>query len=305
MKKSVLKRYALLGAALFLFSCMPQVRRERLGVIPEQYKPSDKELVVTFMDVGQGDSTFIRLPNGKTALVDGSGTPGWSKMDYDPGRQTILPLLRDKNVSKLDYVLLTHPHADHVGGLVSVLKGIPVGTFFDPVLEHGEPEYEELLELVERKKIDYRDVGEGDLLEWDPSVKVLVMNPPRDFSYEDINDNSVVLKIEYKSVSFLLCGDAETEAESRMVHQYKEGLKSHILKIGHHGSRTSSSARFIDTVQPEVGVIMCGYRNLFKHPHPETLSRLSSRQIKVFRTDEDGHIEIRTDGSHFSTRTYR
>jgi competence protein ComEC len=176
---------------------------------------------------------------------------------------------------------------------------------FDPALEHGEPEYESLLALIEKMKIDYRDIGEGDLLDWDPVLQVRVLNPPRDFSYEDINNNSVVLKVTYKAVSFLLMGDAEAEAESRMVRHYGEELRSQVLKVGHHGSRTSTSPRFIETVLPETGIIFCGYRNLFKHPHPETLSRLSSREIKYYRTDENGNISAYTDGNVLTIRATR
>jgi competence protein ComEC len=260
---------------------------------------SSGEMRVVFLDVGQGDSTFIRTPAGKTILVDGGGTPSWSKLSYDPGREEIVPFLRREGVKALDFVVISHPHGDHIGGFLEVFRRIPVRNLLDPGLDHDEPEYPALLKLAREKKTNYEVVGEGDVLNWDPALRVEVLAPSRDFEFTHLNDNSVVLKITYGEVSFLLTGDVEKEGEARLVKKHKNDLRADVLKVAHHGSRTSTTPRFIDAVRPKTAVISCGRNNLFKHPHPEVVSRLQSRGIKTYRTDLDGDVEIRTNGKHY------
>lgn len=272
-------------------------------VPPEAYQAKGPELTVVQLYIGQGDAAFLRLPNGKTALIDGGGTPSWSKLDYEPGREKVVPFLEAEGVQKLDYVVISHPHGDHIAGLLEVFRRFPVDVLIDPALEHDEPEYAELLKLAKARNADYQVVGEGDTLDWDPALKIEVFGPPRDFAYPHLNDNSVVLRIAHGEVAFLFPGDAEVEAEDRLARRYKGALKAHVLKAGHHGSKTSSSPRFLDAVQPETVVISCGRNNLFRHPHRITLSRLSARGIQLFRTDEDGDVRIRSDGASYTVET--
>lgn len=272
-------------------------------VPPESYKPTGPELKVVYLYIGQGDSAFLRLPNGKTALIDGGGTPSWSKLDYEPGREKVVPFLQAEGVKKLDYVVISHPHGDHIAGLLEVFRSFPVDVLIDPALEHDEPEYAELLGLAKARNSDYQVVGEGDTLDWDPALKIDVFGPPRDFAYEHLNDNSVVLRIVHGEVAFLFSGDAEAESEDRLARKYKRALKAHVLKAGHHGSKTSSTPRFLDAADPETVVISCGQRNLFRHPHRITLSRLTARGVQVFRTDEDGDVQVRSDGASYTVET--
>jgi competence protein ComEC len=211
-----------------------------------------------------------------------------------------VPFLKQQGVKKLDYVVISHPHGDHIAGLLEVFRQIPVGTLIDPALEHDEPEYAELLGLAKRKNADYQVVGEGDALDWDPALKIDVFGPPRDFAYEHLNDNSVALRIVHGEVAFLFSGDAESESENRLARRYKGALRAHVLKAGHHGSKTSSTPRFLDAVKPETVVISCGRGNLFRHPHQITLSRLNARGVHLYRTDLDGDVTVRSDGVFYT-----
>ncbi|HRY29747.1 MAG TPA: ComEC/Rec2 family competence protein [Elusimicrobiota bacterium] len=269
------------------------------------YDPQYAEMTVVFLDVGQGDSTFIKTPNGRTVLIDGGGTPAWSDLDFEPGREVVVPFLEERGVLKLDYVVISHPHGDHIAGLLEVFRRVPVKNLVDPALEAEEPEYSELLKLAKKNKTEYVVVGEGDLLPIDPALEVRVLSPPRDYVYPDLNNSSCVLRITYRNVSFLLTGDIEEDAENRLAREYKNKLRSQILKVPHHGSRTSTSLRFLDLVKPETGIVMVGRGNLFGHPHPQSLSRFRARNILLYRTDNDGNVTVRTDGLHYKVTTAR
>ena len=303
-----LPSFAKIIPALFLLvgaagGCVTLPRSQRLYVTPHDYIASASDIKIVVIDVGQGDSIFIKTPNKKYILVDAGGVPSWKGGGVDTGRDYVIPVLQ-KNMpynAPLDAVVMTHPHADHVGGMVSVLKDMKVKKVYDSGYARGDKEYADCLDVIKRKNIPYEIVSDGDELEIDPDVRISVLSPPSGFHYEDANNNSVVLRLEYKDFTILLTGDAEMEAENYIVSKHpKSRISSNVLKSPHHGSRSSSSPSFIAACQPEVAVISCGRSNQFGHPHSETLSRYRSIEAAVYRTDYDGDIAIISNGFNFT-----
>lgn len=240
-------------------------------------------LKVHFIDVGQGDAIFIRTPT-KNILIDG-GERGDLVVNY----------LKANAITHLDLVIGTHPHSDHIGGLVTVLQSITVKEVIDPGIIHTSKTFEDYLTLIDEKNIrftegragNYRDLGDGAILE--------ILHPAIPSS-SHLNDASIVTKITFGQVSFMLTGDAEEASEQAILFQSRLSSKSTILKVGHHGSHSSTTQPFLDAVNPEVAVIMCGKDNTYGHPHEETLTKLSQASIDIYRTDIHGTIVITTDG---------
>ena len=255
----------------------------------------------TFLDVGQGDSIFLQFPYGGNMLIDG-GEGG----RYDMGRRVVAYLHR-QGVRRINIILLSHPHDDHVGGLITVLRNLPVGLVLDSGQAHTSYSYEEFLKLIKEKRIPYRIVKAGGEIKGFKGVKIFVLSPPpRLFkgTGSDINNNSLVLKMTYGKVSLLFTGDIEKEAEEGLL-RYGHYLKSTLIKVPHHGGRTSSTPGFLDLVNPRLAVISVGRRNPFHHPAPETLRRYKERGVKIYRTDRQGAIIFTSNGRSFRVRTMK
>lgn len=273
-------------------------------LLPEEYERTKEDLEIVFIDVGQGDCTLIRTPNKKTVLIDAGGTPEWMGGGFDPGEEIVVPYLLDHNIKKIDFVIVSHPHGDHFGGMFAVLNSLQVLEFIDNGYPHGDPGYEDLLELVDTHKIPYYQFKEGEKLELDNEITIIVFYPPKkSFPFEGANNSSIVCKLIYRNFSILFTGDIEVEAEHYICSKYKKQLKSTVLKVPHHGSRTSSSSQLIKYVSPEVAIIQCGRKNLFGHPHNETLSGYQRKKVDIYRTDKDGTIKIITDGYKYTVIT--
>lgn len=297
MKKTILSK---LRFFLFFVSAAIVLNIKVFCAPPEQ--PS-KNLYVYFLDVGQGDGAFIRTPNGKNILID-AGQCSEGADEFDAGVDIVLPFLTKKNITKIDYVVVSHAHSDHVGGLISVMKKIPVDVVYDSGFPYSSPVYAKFLQIIKQKKILYKIARRGDTLDWDPDLTVKVLSPDVRKFFEDPNNNSVVLKITYKNVSFLFTGDIEALAESDILDNYKKSeLSSVILKVPHHGSHTSSTADFLDAVDPEIAVISCGRFNRFKHPHSGIVKRYNDFRIELHRTDKEGTIFISTDGETYTIKS--
>ena len=246
---------------------------------------------VHFIDVGQGDSIYIRTPS-QDILID-AGERGDTVVDY----------LKGQNVDDLELVIGTHPHSDHIGGLVDVLEEIPTEEVVDPGVVTTSKTYEDYLTLIDARDITFTE-GRAGMKRTFEDGTVLEIFSPASPDEDDLNEASVVAKLTYGKISFLFTGDAGTKSEKEML---KSGypLKSTVLKAGHHGSSTSTSDDFLEAVSPEAAVIPCGAGNSYGHPHKETLEKLEAADIDIYRTDIMGTIVAETDGKTYEITTER
>jgi len=254
-------------------------------------------LRVRALDVGQGDSLLVDLPDGKTLLIDGGGFMG---SPVDTGTRVVLPVLRALRKDRIDIVVLSHPHPDHFSGLVSTLPNIEVGELWDTGQgeDHGAgPRYASLLADLRRRGVPIRRPSSlcGEHAIGGATIEVLAPCPG--FSPdESANDNSFVLRIRHGRHAALLVGDAEAAAERALVAKHASSLRADVLKLGHHGSRTSTTKPFLDAVRPRVALVCSGVRNRYGHPDPGVLSALDARGITIARTDRGGDIVWETNG---------
>lgn len=251
-----------------------------------------ENLVVHFIDVGQGDSELLQF-DGKNVLIDG-GTP-------DMG-QRVESYLKNHGVSSLDLLVATHPHEDHIGGLPTILRDFTVKQVLDSGQTHTAPSFETYLNLIDQKDIPFETAQRGQTINLDPNLKMEVLSPPATLFPSDLNQNSVVLKITYNKVSFLLMGDAGIEAEKSILSS-GYNLDSDVLKVGHHGSSSASSSSFLAKVKPAISIIEVGAGNDYGHPTKKTLSALQNTGSKIYRTDLDGDIVVTTDGQSCTVTT--
>ena len=264
-------------------------------------------LVMTFLDVGQGDAIVIRAPSGHVMMIDGGGEIEGRETGFDIGTRRIVPALRRMGIPQIDVLLLSHPHEDHAGGLVAVAENFRVGVMLDSGYPHPAPSYPSLLHVVEAQKIPYRLARRGMQIDLAGGVKALVLHPEEPLivgSGSDVNLNSVVVRLTYGDVSVLFTGDIEGLVEGRLVESGDE-LRSTLLKVAHHGSRTSSRPEFLDAVSPQVAVISVGSWNPFGHPHAATLDALAAVGARIFRTDRHGAVTVESDGRTLWVRTAR
>lgn len=250
---------------------------------------ASENLTVHFIDVGQGDSELLQF-NGKNILIDGG--------DRDAG--TIVECyLRSHGVSSLDLIVATHPHDDHICGLLTIFNDFPVGQVLDSGQEHTTSTFETYLNLIDQKNIPFSTAERGQTIDLDPSLKIEVLSPPATLFEGNLNQNSIVLKVTYEKISFLLTGDANCDAEESIMAAGSD-LKSTVLKVGHHGSASSTCMPFLNEVRPEVAVIEVGPGNSYGHPTQQTLTALQNTGTKIYRTDLDGDIVVTTDGQTYS-----
>ncbi len=267
-----------------------ELSEEDLSETPSQTSPptptpSSGILEVHFIDVGQGDAILIQTPE-QNVLIDGG----------DRGN-TVVNYLNSKGVNSLDLVIGTHPHADHLGGLINVFQTIPVKEVIDPAVVHTTKTFEDYLTVIDEKEITFTEGRAGMTRDIGGGAKMEILHPTSP-STNHLNDASIVARVTFGKISFLFTGDAEQSSERQMLSSGKT-LSSTILKVGHHGSRTSTTNSFLNAVKPEVGIIMCGANNRYGHPHGETLANLSAAGVKIYRTDVHGTIIITTDGQTY------
>lgn len=264
-------------------------------------------LVMTFLDVGQGDAVVIQAPPGRTVMVDGGGEVEGHVTGYDVGARRVVPALRRLGLRHIDLLILTHPHEDHVGGLVAVLQNFSVGLVLDSGFVHPAPSYVQFLRLIEARRIPYQLARRGVRFELGGGVAGIVLSPTEPLlsgTGSDVNLNSVVFRLVYGAVSALFTGDVEAAVESRLLEEGDE-LHSTLLKVAHHGSATSTTAEFLDAVAPDVAVISVGRFNPFGHPHQATLRALEAVGAVIYRTDLHGAISASSDGQRLWIRTVR
>lgn len=251
-----------------------------------------KNLKIYFVDVGQGDCTFIVTPKNKTILIDGGGSTG---SDLDVGESTLIPYILDRGYKKIDLMFISHFDQDHVGGLLTVLKELKVNRVCISKQEENSENYQKFLEIIKEKDIPVTIVKLGDKIKIESSLYFDILWPQEDQITENrINNNAIVMKLNYNGFSCLFTGDIEKIAEDKMVSLYKDKfvLESDILKVAHHGSKTSTTENFLELVNPKNCLIGVGKNNLFGHPSNEIVERLEELDVKVYRTDINGEISI-------------
>lgn len=244
-------------------------------------KESEEVLKVHFIDVGQGDSTFVELPGNKNMLIDaGNPEDGKNISDY----------IRALGYDEIDYIIATHPHSDHIGGMAKVIYDFDVKNIYMPRANHNTNEFRDLLKTIGNKNLTVKTAKAGVAIYSDENISIKILSPKRD-SYEELNNYSAVIKLTYHNNSFLFMGDAEKFVESELL---EEDINCDVLKVGHHGSSTSSSKSFIKKTSPRYSVISCGKDNEYGHPHIETIGNLID--TRILRTDETGNVMLSSDG---------
>ncbi|OUM94005.1 MAG: hypothetical protein BAA00_15515 [Parageobacillus thermoglucosidasius] len=254
------------------------------------------KLLVHFIDVGQGDAIYISLPGRVDILIDG----GNNQYGDD-----VVAYLRSQYVDDIEYMIATHPDADHIGGLDVVLEAFKVENVYAPKVSHTTQTYEDFLLAVEKEGLKIKEAKAGveivstaacAAIGCPSGSRMAFVAPVKDYG-DDLNNWSAVARLDYGSASFLFTGDAETASESDMIATGQNIRNVDVLKVGHHGSNTSTSQQFLDVVKPAHAVISVGKDNTYGHPSQEVLNRLANAGVKVYRTDESGTIVATSDGS--------
>jgi competence protein ComEC len=248
-------------------------------------KYPDNVLRVHYIDVGQGDSILIQI-NTKNLLIDAG--------DKDH-KGNVKSYLKKQGVKKLDYVVATHPHEDHIGGMTDIINNFQIGKFYAPKKTTTTNAFEDMVTALKKKNTKINVAKAGVSFNLDDNVECEMLAPnSSDYGSND-NNYSAVVKITYGNTKFLFTGDAEKLSEKEIIST-KSDLTCDVLKVGHHGSSSSTSKEFLEKVNPKIAVISCGKGNDYGHPHKETLASLKNINAKIYRTDLDGSIILISDG---------
>lgn len=250
-----------------------------------------QKLRIFFIDVGQGDSTLIITPDKKTVLIDGGGSDS-----FDVGEKVLLPYLLDRRILKIDYVLISHFDTDHCGGILTIMEKVKVkNIIISEQAEHSE-NYERFKKLMINKKIRLIEVKKGDKIKIGRYSEFKILFPPsRLLSENPLNNNSIVAQFNYNNFKMLFTGDIEKLAEQQILKTEKAEIRADILKVAHHGSKTSSIPEFIKAVRPKIALIGVGKNNTFGHPNQQTIKNLENIKCRIYRTDLQGEIIIKID----------
>ena len=262
-------------------------------IVPVLFTCIPKKLNIYFIDVGQGDSTFIVTPKNKTILIDGGGS---TSNEYDVGESTLLPYILDRGYTKMDYIFISHFDQDHVGGILTILQELKVGSIIISKQGEDSENYQEFLKIVKEKKIKVIIVKKGDKIKIEKDLYFDILWPEDELIKENIlNNNSIVMKMCYKDFSIVFTGDIEEIAEKKILETYKGKevkLKADVLKVAHHGSKTSTIKEFLNVIRPKISLIGVGNENTFGHPNEVILNRLKHFGTKIYRTDKEGEVSI-------------
>ncbi|ELY93377.1 beta-lactamase domain-containing protein [Natrialba hulunbeirensis JCM 10989] len=273
------------------------------------------ELEFHHIDVGQADATLLVTPGGETILIDTG--------DWRPDGEDVIDYLDSQGIDRIDHLIATHAHADHIGGHAAVIEhveenGEGVGAAYDSGVAHTSQTYDNYLDAIEEYDVTLFEVAEGDDLPLEggdenetvngtenetQGVTATFLNPPAGDSGSDLHDNSVALAVEFGDFSYLTTGDAETDAEERLADEQTDHLPSTAYQAGHHGSTTSSTPPFLDAVDPELAIISSALESQYGHPHDEVLESFGERGIETYWTAAHGDIVLTTDGEDVAVST--
>lgn len=299
-KKSALLSVVLTAAMLFsgctTYSVPPVTTPAVLEKAQVQNisQSAEGNLKISYLDVGQADSIFIILPNGETVLIDAGE-------QADSG--DIVQYIKDSGKNTLDYVIATHPHADHIGGMAAVLDAFDVKNVYMPDKTHTSAAFENMIDTIDTKGLSVKIAKAGKTIFDYGSVKAEFIAPNGD-AYSNLNNYSAVVLLTYNDCRFLFMGDAEAESETEIL-EAGYPVAADVLKVGHHGSDTSSTAAFIKEVSPKYAVISCGEGNSYGHPDAVTLAVLDNFNIDVHRTDTEGTVVVICDGENIMMNSFK
>ena len=252
----------------------------------------DGQMEIHFIDVGQADATLIITSEGTMLIDAGSRSSGPRVVEY----------LQELGMTEITYVVGTHPHEDHIGGMDLVLNAFRVGTLLIPPVSHTTRTYERMIEAIENNNVYTRAPAAGDVVNLGGAIFTIIH--PNSDHYGNLNDWSISKRMAFGNVSMITTGDAERPAELEMI-EAGHYLRADILRLGHHGSRTSTSQEFFDAVSPSIAIIQVGEGNRYGHPHPEVMDRLHAADVRIYRNDLHGDIILTTDGTNIDIRTAR
>lgn len=282
------KKYLAIFAAFFLIISSFVGCSSSKTIDSSKDASNENVMKVNYIDVGQGDSILVQV-NGKNLLIDAGPNSSTDKL---------VSYLNKQNIKKLDFVVATHPHEDHIGAMDTIINKYNIGEFYAPKKTTTTKTFESMVNALKSKNIKINAATAGVSLDLGKNVKCQMIAPNAS-NYEDLNNYSAVIKITYGNSKFLFMGDAESLSEKEILNKNYD-ISSDVLKLGHHGSSSSSSKAFLDKVSPKIAIISCGKNNDYGHPHKETSTEMKKRNIQVYRTDIDGSIVLISDGKKIS-----
>ncbi len=255
----------------------------------EVINETSDNLRVTFLDVGQADSILIEESNEYMLIDAGNNEDGPKLVNY----------FNSLGIEKFEYVIGTHAHEDHIGGMDDIIKNFSIGTFYMPEVITTTKTFEDVLDALEEKQVAFNSPEIDNSYTFaDSTIETLYVNN----NSNDLNDSSIVIRLKHGTNTFLFTGDASTKVEKEIL---EKNIQSDVLKVGHHGSRYSTSKAFLDKVNPTYAVVSVGKNNTYKHPHDEIIKRLENKNIKIYRTDESGSIVAESNGNIITFKTIK
>lgn len=291
-------------AAIFVIASLriPKMRWKLLAIflgvcclyqgqkVIQRLQPANMKL--TFFDVGQGDAALVSTPNDKHFLID---TGRWQP-DYNSAKYIIIPHLKEEGIEKLDAVFLSHPHADHIGGILELIDTVPIDTIYNSGTDYDSQLYHTYHRKAHQKQIPIKSLQAGDEISLDPAIRIFVYGPMPSTSEANVNNRSLILELIHGETEFLFMGDAEKSQEERIIQRYPQLANTDFLKVPHHGSKTSSTSSLLQATTANIGVTSLAKQNQFRHPHKEAVKRLRRHIPDLHFTSLQGAVQFVSDG---------